>query len=65
MVKNDWDADEYHRDKMDEYRQDAEDSEEAENLRIMLDAQDKEDLIKAITEGGWGKEVLEYLGYYV
>ncbi len=65
MVEKGWSEEEYREDKMQEYRQDAEDSEAAENLRDMLDAQDKEDLIKAIMDGNWGKEVLEYLGYYI
>ncbi len=63
-VKDGWSKEEFKEDKANEYRQDAEDSEAAENLKIMLESQDKEDLIAAIMDGGWGQEVLEYLGYY-
>ncbi len=63
-VKDGWSKEEFKEDKANEYRQDAEDSEAAENLKRMLESQDKEDLIAAIMDGGWGQEVLEYLGYY-
>ncbi len=63
-VADGWSEEEYREDKANEYRQDAEDSEAAENLIIMLDAQTKEDLIKGIMQGGYGQDILEYLGYY-
>ncbi len=63
-VQDGWSEEEYREDKANEYRQDAEDGESFQELVLLLDAQTKEDLIKGIMEGGYGQDILEYLGYY-